>query len=243
MEQKNEQIKKLVTDYCNKHLDTAYLKLCTKVHQDLLKKDKTIFVRGKSEIWAAAVVWAVGGENFLGDKSFQPYATLSDVCAFFNVNPSTVGQKSRKIKDILGINIWNPKYRLPGSELGSFLDSLVMTEDGIIIPRDMLEDDESDLEEIETDEEEASPEYYLLIFKPIKKVPTAQFYQLEYILKKQLEKDEHVINSVLTEKGELKFVFFGWWDSVEKIKQQTENTDFIISDIYYADNAETLLKD
>jgi hypothetical protein len=243
MEQKNEQIKKSVSDYCNKHLDEAYLKICTKVHQDLLKKDKKKFARGKSEIWAASVIWAVGGENFLSDKSFEPYATLSDVCTFFNVNSSTVGQKSRKIKDILDINLWNPKYRLPGSELGSFLDSLVMTENGIIVPQDMLEDDESDREEIETVEEEASPEYYLLFFKPIKKVPIAQFYQLEYTVKRQLEKDEHIINSVLTDEGELRFVFFGWWDSVEKIQKLTENTGFTISDIYYADNAEALLKD
>ena len=40
MEQKTEQIKKSLTDYCNTHLDTAYLKICLKVHQDLLKNDK-----------------------------------------------------------------------------------------------------------------------------------------------------------------------------------------------------------
>jgi len=239
MNQKNVQIKALVSDFCKKHLDSAYLKLCEKVYDDLLKKDKSIFFRGKEEIWAASLIWSVGGTNFFGDKSFQPYATQADICNFFGANTSTVGQKSRKIKDMLDINIWNSKYRLPGSELGSFLDSLIMTDDGIIMPRDMLKDDEI-IEEETVEEEEASQEYYLLIFKPIKKVSLAHFYQLEYTLKKQLEKNEHFIKSGITEKGILKFVFFGWWDAVEKIQHQIEHTDFTISDIYFAESAEDL---
>lgn len=243
MEKKNEDIKQLVTNYCKKHLDDAYLQVCTKVFNDLLKKDTSIFKRGKSEIWAAAIIWAVGGTNFLGDKSFEPYATLNDVCDFFDANSSTVGQKSRKIKEILDINVFNPEYRLPGSKIGHFLDSLVMTDNGFILPRDMLDDDSPD-ESIDTDEivveENASPEYYLVLFKPERKVATALYYQLEYQLKKFLEKDEIYIKSGITENGSFRFLFFGWWDTMEKIQAYCENTDFLITDIYYSDNVESL---
>ncbi|MBN1987326.1 MAG: hypothetical protein JW761_13530, partial [Prolixibacteraceae bacterium] len=242
MEEKNEQIQKLVTDYCNKHLDSAYREICIKVHQDLLKTDQFIFARGNPEIWAAAIVWAIGSENFLSDKSFKPYAKLSDVCAFFNANTSTVGQKSRKIKNMLEIDIWNPEYRLPGSELGAFLDSLAMTKEGIIVPRDMLyEEEEPDKTDAEIVEEEATPEYYHLIFKPVKKVATAMFYQLEYQLKKLLQNDESYVKSGIAEGGKFSFTFFGWWDSVEKIQEYSHTkTDFVVSDIYFADSLEDL---
>lgn len=241
MDQKNEKIQKLVIDYCDKYLDSAYLEICIKVYQDLLKKDKSIFKRGNSEIWAAAIVWAVGSENFLSDKSFEPYASLSDVCAFFNVNTSTVGQKSRKIKDILKLNIWSTKYRLPDSELGNFLDSFRMTEEGFIVSSDMLDEDEPDKNEDEIYDEEATPEYYQLIFAPVKKVPTAMVYQLEYQLKKMLEKDEIYVKSGLVEGGKFSFTFFGWWDSVEKIQAYSHlKTNFVVRDIYFADSLEAL---
>jgi hypothetical protein len=243
VDQKNEDIKQLVTNYCKKHLDDAYLKICTKVFNDLLTNDKSVFYRGKAEIWAAAIVWAVGGTNFLGDKSFEPYATLNDVCNFFKASSSTVGQKSRKIKEILNINVFNPEYRLPGSKVGNFLDSLIMTDNGIILPRDMLNDDSlddpNDADEI-TVEENASPEYYLVFFKPEKKVATAYYYQLEYQLKKFLEKDEIYIKSGITENGRFRFLFFGWWETVEKIQVYCESTDFLITDIYYSDDVESL---
>lgn len=241
MIQRNEEIEQLVTGYCKTNLDKVYLKICTKVVRDILKKEKSIFDRGKPEIWAASIIWAVGSENFLGDKSFEPYATLSDVCDFFKVNTSTVGQKSRKIKDILNISIWNPKYRLPDSEIGSFLDSLVVTDNGIIVPHEMLDDDEPDSMNVEVIEEDAGPEYYLLIFKPVKKLATALYYQLEYQVKNLLDKEDRLIKSGITENGKLKFIFFGWRDTVEKIQEYTHTqTEFVISDIYYDDNAESL---
>lgn len=241
MESKNEKIKELVRSYCEKHLDNAYLAICTKVLDSLLQKDETVYKRGNPEIWAAAIVWAVGSENFLSDKSFEPYATLSDVCAFFNANTSTVGQKSRKIKDLLKINLWNPEYRLPGSKLGGFLDSLVMTDNGFIVPGDMFDEDEDD-SEIEIDEEDATPEYYLLVLKPVKKVPAAFYYQLEYQLKKMLASDEQYVTSGRKNHGVFTFLFLGWWDSVEKIQNFVNgHTDFVIIDIYYDQSVEALI--
>lgn len=243
MEQKNEEIKQLVTSYCKNQLDDAWLEICTKVFNDLLKNDTSIFKKGKAEIWSAAIVWAVGGTNFLGDKSFKPYATLNDVCGFFNANSSTVGQKSRKIKDILDINVFNPEYRLPGSEVGKFLDSLVTTDSGLIISHDRLDDDSFSDDLVTNDievEENASPEYYLVFFKPEKKVATALYYQLEYQLKQFLEKDEIYIKSGITENGYFRFLFFGWWDTMEKIQEHCESSDFLISEVYYSDDVESL---
>lgn len=242
MEQKNEDIKQRISDYCNKHLDEVYLNICTRVHKNLLQNDKNIFNRGKAEIWSAAIVWAVGGTNFLSDKSFEPYASLNDVCKYFNANSSTVGQKSRRIKELLDIDFFNPEYRIPDTRAGNFLDSLVLTENGFLVPLDMLDEDndENQTDGMDVAEEEAFPEYYLLFFKPEKKVARALYYQLEYQLKKFLEKDELYIKSGINESGVFKFLFFGWNDTLEKIQMYVEKTDFLIAAIYYDDNVESL---
>lgn len=241
MEQKYNEIEQMVVDYCEKNLDKNYLKICKKVCNDLYNTDHSVFKKGKPEIWSASIIWAVGSENFLSDKSFEPYSTLADLCDFFNVKTSTVGQKTRKIKDTLDISVWNPKYRLPNSSIGNFLDSLVTTKEGFIVPRDMFENSDQEEMEVEVVEEAAGPEYYLLIFKPVKKLATALFYQLEYQIKKLLDKEDRHIKSGITETGKFRLIFFGWWDTVEKIQEYTHTkTEFVISDIYYDDNAEAL---
>lgn len=50
---------------------------------------------GRTEIWAAAVVYTVGTMNFLFDKSFEPYISSADINNYFGTSSSTVAQKAR----------------------------------------------------------------------------------------------------------------------------------------------------
>lgn len=244
MDQTSLNIKSLFNSYCKKHLDNDYLNLCNKVFEDLIKEDEQIFKRGKAEIWAASVVWSVGSINFLGDKSFEPYATLADVCSFFNANTSTVGQKASKIKDLLDISIWDSRYQLPDSSIGNFLDSLVMTNEGFIVPKDILagddEDDKGEIakEDVNVVEEDEYPTYYKIIFKANNKTSNAQIYQLEFLLKKMITRDDNFVNFKIINNRELHFIFHGWWETVEKIEEKTSSTDFSISEVYYAESIE-----
>jgi hypothetical protein len=121
---------------------------------------------------------------------------------------------------------------------------LVTTDDGLIVPRDMLDDDShsNDMvtDDFEVVEEDASPEYYLVFFKPEKKVATALYYQFGYQLKKFLKKDEIYIKSGITGNGHFRFLFFGWWDTMEKIQEHSQSSDFLISAVYYSDDVESL---
>jgi len=237
MDEKSVVIKSLFTDYAKRYLNQDYLTLCANVFEDLLDQDETIFIRGKAEIWAASIVWSVGSLNFLGDKSFEPYATLADVCSFFNANTSTIGQKASKIKDLLDISIWSSEYRLPDSSIGNFVDNLVMTEDGFIVTKDMLDDDEGE-EKFQVAEEDDFPTYYKIVFKANSKTSNAQIYQLEYVLKKLLSRDDNFVKFEIINTKELHFIFNGWWETVEKIENKIVSTDFSISEIFHADSVE-----
>src|SRR5210317_533298 len=119
-----------------------------------------------------------------------------------------------------------------------------MTNDGIVVPIDMLAGDEKEekseipKEDIDVVEEDAYPSYYKIIFKANRKTSNAQIYQLEFLLKKMLTRDDNFVNFKIINNRELHFIFNGWWETVEKIEEKTSSTDFSISDIYYADSIE-----
>jgi uncharacterized protein DUF6398 len=68
------------------------------------------FLSGKIEIWATAVVYALGGINFLFDKSSKPYASPDDICNYFGTSKSTAGQTAKTISDIFKLFYFVSEY-------------------------------------------------------------------------------------------------------------------------------------
>ena len=219
-------IREQVKNYCKKHLDKEYKDVCDQVFRDLQKDDPDVFIRGKAEVWSAAIVWAVGSANFLGDRSFEPYATLADVCSFFNANTSTVGQKAAKIRDILDINRFNTTYQTT-SPVSDFINSLVMTPEGFIVPADMLEDDEDD-DELEDD----IPVEYLLILSSWKKVDNADLYQLEHLVKKSLSAESKLIKTERQDAMSVTISFFGTVADIDMLDKNLKGSKLSIARIF-----------
>ena len=65
--------------FCAQQLYSEYFQLCEKLILKLGRKRDVPFRSGKIEIWAAAVVYAIGSINFLFDKSFEPYLTAEQI--------------------------------------------------------------------------------------------------------------------------------------------------------------------
>jgi hypothetical protein len=228
-----DQICKKVTDYCKKQLNQEYEDIYKKVFQDLLKIDMDIFNRGKADIWAAAVVWAVGSINFLGDKSFEPYTTLADVCQYFNANTSTVGQKASKIRELLDMNYLNSDYLIE-SPAGKFLDSLVMIPDGFIVPSYMFEDEfnEDGDEELVDD----TPMEYLIVLSSSKSVDSITMCQLEYLIKKTLSKESKFLKIEKHNPKTVLITFFGTKVDIETLDDKLKSSYFKIVNIYHEDS-------
>lgn len=77
IKQKEDKIIEMTSAFCAENLDDDYLQLCEKLIKKLGRKRDVPFQRGKLEIWAAAVVYAIGSINFLFDKSFEPFMTTT----------------------------------------------------------------------------------------------------------------------------------------------------------------------
>lgn len=65
---------------------------------------------GSLMIWAASVVHTIGGINFLYDKDFEPYITTSMLHEYFGTKTSTVGGKTKQIKDLLKIGMFDSEF-------------------------------------------------------------------------------------------------------------------------------------
>jgi hypothetical protein len=68
-----EEIFKVTDPFCATHLDAEYGDLVRKLIARLARKRPSPLARGDLRIWAAAAIYAVGGVNFLFDRTQHPH--------------------------------------------------------------------------------------------------------------------------------------------------------------------------
>ncbi len=132
-----DQLIDLTNSFCDNKLDNEYKSLCVKLIRKLGRKRDVPFQRGKVEIWAAAVIQALGSINFLFDKSFKPYVTSDQINEYFGTKNSTVSNKAREIKEMLNLWHFNPEFSIQKMIKDNPFNNLVMV-DGLILPLDTL---------------------------------------------------------------------------------------------------------
>ena len=111
------------------------LKLCDKIG----RMRKLSIDRGRSEIWAAAILYVIARLNFLFDPNNEVYITADDLDDYFGTKKSTVSNKARMIQKTANIYIGDPEF---SSEEIADMFRYYETEDGLIIPASMLDNTE-----------------------------------------------------------------------------------------------------
>jgi hypothetical protein len=98
---------------CNQYLNSEYAELSRRLAATLARKRPSPIVRGKPEIWACAIVYALGTVNFLFDKSQTPHMRADELCAAFGVSQSSGANKAKVIRDMLKMYQLDPNWCLP----------------------------------------------------------------------------------------------------------------------------------
>lgn len=98
-------------EFCDQYLDREYKEICQKLIEKMSRKRVAPFLSGRVEIWAAAIIYAIGSINFLFDPSFKPYISTDDLCNYFRTSKSTTAQKAKTIKDMFKLSHWGSKSR------------------------------------------------------------------------------------------------------------------------------------
>jgi hypothetical protein len=110
IEEKMQRLVEMTNGFCDVYLDSDYKHLCEKLIHKMSRKRHVPFLSGRIEIWAAAVVYAIGSINFLFDRSFEIYTSSDDICDYFGTSKSTTSQKAKVIRDMFKMGYWDKEF-------------------------------------------------------------------------------------------------------------------------------------
>jgi len=133
--QRLAEIKELVLDFCDKHLNAELAGYTLKLCETLGRKRKISINRGNKETWAASIVYVIARLNFLFDPESEFFLTADTICGFFGTKKSTIGSKATQIENICNIGLGAEGLCSP-----EISDSLTLVElpNGLVIPKSML---------------------------------------------------------------------------------------------------------
>lgn len=94
-------------------MNDEYAELSRQLAATLGRKRPSPIIRGKPEVWACAIVYALGTVNFLFDKSNSPHIRADELCAVFGVSQSSGANKAKLIRDMLKMYHFDPNWCLP----------------------------------------------------------------------------------------------------------------------------------
>ena len=102
----------LIDQFCKEHLNEEYAVLCRKLAEKLGRKRPSPLLHGSPNAWASGIVRAVGGVNFLHDKSQTPYMRSTDIDLYLGTSPSSGAAKLAAIRKMFKMHQLDPNWTL-----------------------------------------------------------------------------------------------------------------------------------
>ena len=110
LHERYREIVALTDRFCAEYMNDEYRDLCRACAADACAEGVPV-QGGKAAGWAAGVVSAVAYANFLGSDPSQPFhMSPVDMASRTGVSPATLQNKSKAIRDALGIDRFDPRY-------------------------------------------------------------------------------------------------------------------------------------
>lgn len=134
------QLTEMTAAFCRQHADVEYERLCKKLIDKMARKRVVPFLSGRVEIWAAAIVYALGSINFLFDKSFLPHSTPDALCDYFQVSKRTIAAKAKLIRDMFKLEYFDPEFSTERMAKNNPLAGLTMVDGFLVIPEPQFRD-------------------------------------------------------------------------------------------------------
>jgi len=128
-----EEVKNLINSFSEKNLSKEEEAICLHIWGKLARKQKLDITRTRSDIWAAAAIWSFCRANF----KYEEGITLEFLCSFFNNKKTTVGNKAGEISKMFRIDFFNPEFTTGSIQKQNPLNQFMVTEEGLIVPKDM----------------------------------------------------------------------------------------------------------
>jgi hypothetical protein len=139
-----EVVTGLTDRYCRDHVDEEFATLCRHVAAALARKRPSPLMRGKPEVWACAIAYALAQVNFLFGPSQSPHTAPRELSSFFGLAQTTAGNKARQIRELLNMDSFDPAWSRP-SQIDQNPVAWMVTVNGFIVdarslPRELQEE-------------------------------------------------------------------------------------------------------
>ena len=108
-----DSIIELTDKFCREYLNDEYAQILRELTAALCRKRPSPLLRGRANVWACGIIYALGYVNFLFDRTQRPYVSADQLCNTFCVTKSTGYNKSKIIRDIFKMIQLDPNWCLP----------------------------------------------------------------------------------------------------------------------------------
>jgi hypothetical protein len=113
MHNKYDEIAQIIIRFCDEKLNNDYKDLCLRLLEKLCRKRPSPLLGGHPSTWAAGIVYAIGSNNFIFDKSQEIHMTAGELASAFGISASTAGTKAAEIRKMFNISYFNAEWILP----------------------------------------------------------------------------------------------------------------------------------
>jgi hypothetical protein len=133
MQDKYDEIAPIITAFCTQHLNDEYTELSLRLLEKLCHKRPSPLLKGRANTWACGIVYAVGSNNFIFDKSQPEHMSAKELADGFNLSASTAKNKANEINEYVDMYPFNPEWTLPDKLADNPLIWLLETKNGYIV--------------------------------------------------------------------------------------------------------------
>jgi len=106
------EIAGIIEKFCDEKLDAEYKEICLRALAKLCRKRPSPVETGKARTWACGLVYAIGSNNFIFDKSQPINMTAAEISEWFGLSKNTAGGKAAEIKNLLDLSYRNTEFLL-----------------------------------------------------------------------------------------------------------------------------------
>lgn len=131
MQDKYNEISEILINYSREYLDKDYEELCLHALEKLCRKRPSPLKSSRPGSWAAGIIYAIGSNNFIFDKTQPIHMTSKELVAPLGVSTSTASSKASQINKMLDINHFNAEWCLTSKIDDNFALWLVSIDDMI----------------------------------------------------------------------------------------------------------------
>jgi len=112
MQYKYDEIAPILESYCDAYLNDEYKALCLHALEKLCRKRPSPLTAGKAKTWAAGIIYAIGQNNFIFDRSQPVHMTAEEIVEPLGMAKTTAANKAAEIRKMLKIDRFNSEWLL-----------------------------------------------------------------------------------------------------------------------------------